>query len=49
MMKLLCERQIGQVLLVFLSSFSDLGFVGAVARQLRTHSERKLDMVGSSC
>jgi hypothetical protein len=37
-MKSLCERHIGQVLLVFLSSFSDLGFVGAEARQLRTHS-----------
>jgi hypothetical protein len=37
-MKSLWERHIGQVLLVFLSSFSDLGFVGAEARQLRTHS-----------
>ena len=37
-MKSLWERHIGHVLLVFLSSFSDLGFVGAEARQLRTHS-----------
>jgi hypothetical protein len=46
-MKSLWERHIGHVLLVFLSSFSDLGFVGAEARQLRTHSgeERKLDMM----
>jgi hypothetical protein len=37
-MKSLCDRHMGHVLLVFLSSFSDLGFVGAEARQLRTHS-----------
>jgi hypothetical protein len=38
MMKSLCERHIGQVLLVFFSSFSKVGFSGAVARQLRMHS-----------
>jgi len=46
-MKSLWERHIGHVLLVFLSSFSDLGFVGAEARQLRTHSGEggKSDMI----
>jgi hypothetical protein len=38
MMKSLCERHIGQVLLVFFSSFSEVGFSGAVARQFRMHS-----------
>jgi hypothetical protein len=40
MMKSLCERHIGHVLLVFFSSFSVEGFSGAVARQLRMHSSQ---------
>jgi hypothetical protein len=39
-MKSLCERHIGQVLQVFFSSFSEVEFSGAVARQLRMHSDR---------